>query len=241
MNCEAIRENVHCFLDEALHPEAAVEVDRHLRSCEGCRRVYQEYRELKEAVSSRLCLPDPLGEQMWREIQLRSQQTLFSGVVGCWDRVWTFWRDLERPIVWAKLVALPITLVCFISALSYLPKVDLHEWMYAVFGTPRHVTDVGARPVVTLVSVRQSSTELSGLMDTVWKMSYEDSLSLVAEITPEGHAEIDSVLEYPRSRALLEAVDLTLRRSQFAKSHDLNRFVIYSFQKIDVWEEQRGL
>ena len=79
-------------------------------------------------------------------------------------------------------------------------------------------------------------------MDTAWKIPYEDSLSLVAEITPEGYAQIDDILEYPKNQELLEAVDLTLRCTQFETRHHLSRpFVIYSFQKIDVYGDQKGM
>ncbi len=77
-------------------------------------------------------------------------------------------------------------------------------------------------------------------MSAVWKMPFEDSLSLVAAITPEGSAEIGDVLEYPKSQELLRAIALTLRSSQFqtAGAHRLDHpFVIYSFQKVDVYEE----
>ena len=86
--------------------------------------------------------------------------------------------------------------------------------------------------------VRYQTGELDDLMNAVWKMPFEDSLSLVAEIGPEGFVQIGSVLEYPRSPMLLDAVDLTLRGSRFeiAASHDLDSpFMIYSFQKVDVY------
>ena len=68
------------------------------------------------------------------------------------------------------------------------------------------------------------------------------SLSLVAEITPEGFAKIGDILEYPKSQDLLKAVGLTLSGGQFqaASAQNLDQsFVIYSFQKVDVYE--RGL
>ncbi len=96
--------------------------------------------------------------------------------------------------------------------------------------------------VITHPPVRQQQGPLDGLMDTAWKIPYEDSLSLVAEITPEGYAQIDDILEYPKNQELLEAVDLTLRCTQFETRHHLSRpFVIYSFQKIDVYGDQKGM
>ena len=95
--------------------------------------------------------------------------------------------------------------------------------------------------MVLNVEVVQDRSELLDLVDTAWRLPYEDSLVLVAEIKPEGHAEIDSVLKSPRSYALLDAVGTTLRGSQFKEVGKLaSPFFIYSFQKIDVYE-QRGL
>jgi hypothetical protein len=69
-------------------------------------------------------------------------------------------------------------------------------------------------------------------------------LSLVAKLTPEGSAKIGDVLEYPKSPDLLEAVELTFSGGQFqtvsAQNSD-DTFVIYSFQKVDVYENRRGL
>ncbi len=81
-------------------------------------------------------------------------------------------------------------------------------------------------------------------MNAVFKLPFEDSLYLVAEITPEGSAEIGDVLEYPKSSDLLEAVELTLSGGQFQTVSAQNlehSFVIYSFQKVDVYENRRGL
>ncbi len=101
-----------------------------------------------------------------------------------------------------------------------------------------------SRPVIAQVSVRYQGTEFEDLMTTVWKIPFEDRLSLVAKITADGSAQIGDVLEYPKSPDLLEAVELTLRGGQFqtvsAQNSDVS-FVIYSFQKIDVYENRRGL
>jgi hypothetical protein len=77
-------------------------------------------------------------------------------------------------------------------------------------------------------------------MDTAWRLPYEDSLSLVAEINEEGYAEIGDVLEYPKSQKLFDAVDRALRNSQFVASDTRSRSrVIFSFQKIDVWDKDQ--
>ena len=100
-------------------------------------------------------------------------------------------------------------------------------------------TEVNSSSTKTYAT-RQGQTKFKNLMETAWRLPYEDSLSLVAEITEEGHAEIGNVLEYPKSRELFDAVDLALRSSQFvASDSSLRPCVIFSFQKIDVWDRDQ--
>jgi hypothetical protein len=97
-------------------------------------------------------------------------------------------------------------------------------------------------PVVSSVQARQQKEDLNGLVDAAWRLPYEDSLSLVAEIGPAGFAEIDSILEYPKSSELLNAVNLSLRRSHFERTGGMgNSLLIFSFQKIDVYDRVLGL
>jgi hypothetical protein len=50
------------------------------------------------------------------------------------------------------------------------------------------------------------------------------------------------VLEYPKSDALFNAVDVALRTSKWLSDDSGSRpQVIFSFQKIDVWSSQQGL
>ena len=105
-------------------------------------------------------------------------------------------------------------------------------------------SDPLSRPIIAHVSVHYRGTEIEDLMRAVWKIPFEDSLSLVAKITPEGSDEIGDVLEYPKSPDLLKAVERTLRGGQFQTVSAQNlddSFVIYSFQKVDVYENRRGL
>ena len=119
--------------------------------------------------------------------------------------------------------------------------IRVERLVYLIVSTPPWTIENAGTPVVLNIEVVQDRSELSDLVDTAWRLPYEDSLALVAEIKPEGHAEIDSVLQSPRSYALLDAVGTTLRGTQFKEVGNLSSpFFIYSFQKIDVYE-QRGL
>ena len=99
-----------------------------------------------------------------------------------------------------------------------------------------------SQPVLTQVSARFKKSEISDLMTAVGKIPFEDSLSVVVEITSDGHALISEVLEYPKSQDLLRAVDLSLRQSRFeAETDAVQPFVIYSFRKVDVYSSGGGL
>ena len=90
---------------------------------------------------------------------------------------------------------------------------SLHE--YPMLATLAPTSSPLSRPVIAQVSVHYPGTEFEDLMTAVWKIPFEDSLSLVAKITPDGSAKIGDVLEYPKSPDLLEAVELTLSGGQF--------------------------
>ena len=147
------------------------------------------------------------------------------------------WRNLEPGSLWARASALPISAVFLSLLFGTLAPIRVERLAYMIVSTPPWTVENSGIPVVLNVDVVQRSGELADLVDTAWRLPYEDSLSLVAEIKPEGHAEIGNVLEFPRSSALMDAVGSTLRESQFQEVGGLaNPFVIYSFQKIDVYE-----
>ena len=52
MDCTEIRSRLHAYLDQELELPGAMEVDRHLASCEACKSIYAEQTALRSAVRS---------------------------------------------------------------------------------------------------------------------------------------------------------------------------------------------
>ena len=236
MTCQELRQQIHEFLDDELPPKDFAALNEHVKQCAGCRRYQDEFRWLKDALSFQPLSPSA-QEELWKRLQLQVEHSWKTRIVELGDSLRTFWRDLDRGVLWSKLTAAPVTLAFFAAILTQFGQVHFHE--YPMMATFSPTSSSLSEPVIAQVSVHYTGTEIEDLMTAVWKIPFEDSLSLVASITPEGSATIGDVLEYPKSPDLLEAVELTLSGGQFqgTSTQNLNdSFVIYSFQKVDVYE-----
>ncbi len=240
MTCQELRQQIHEFLDGELPPRDSAAVNEHIKQCAGCQRYQDEFSWLKDALSFER-LSQSVQKELWKRVRLRVECNWKTRVLEFSQDLRTFWRDLDRGVLWSKLTAAPVTLAFFAMILTQFGQVNFQEYpMMAISPT----SDPLSRPIIAHVSVQYRGTEIEDLMSAVWKIPFEDSLSLVAKITPEGSAEIGDVLEYPKSPDLLKAVERTLRGGQFQTVSAQNlddSFVIYSFQKVDVYENRRGL
>jgi hypothetical protein len=243
MKCDTFRQRIHEFLDDELPPKGFSAFREHVENCEACRQLHDELLWAKEALPFQRLSPT-LQKQLWKGIHDSITKTWWDSSVDRWNGWHTWWRDLDRWMVWSKVAAVPVTLAFFVAMMLPFEPLRVQQWTYPVMATLSPSSNSTTPPATTEVLVRYPGEALDDLMKTVWKMPYEDSLSLVAEIGPEGFAQIENVLEYPRSPTLLNAVDLTLRGSHFeiATFHDIDSpFMIYSFQKVDVYEGSQGL
>ncbi len=241
MTCQELRQQIHEFLDGELPPRDFAAFNEHVKQCAGCQRYQDEFSWLKDALSFER-LSQSAQEQLWKRVRLRVERDWKTRLLEFGEDLRTFWRDLDRGVLWSKLTAAPLTLAFFAMILTQFGQVTLQEIPMRATLSP--TSSPFSRPVIAHVSVHYRGREIEDLMSAVWKIPFEDSLSLVATITSEGSAKIGDVLEYPKSPDLLEAVELTLRGSQFQTVSALNlddSFVIYSFQKVDVYENRRGL
>ncbi len=241
MTCQELRQQIHEFLDGELPPRDFAAFNEHVKHCAGCQRYQDEFHWIKDALSFQRLSPSAQKE-LWKRVKLQVGRTWKTRILEFGDDLRTFWRDLDRGVLWSKLTAAPVTLAFFAAILTQFGQVDFQEYpmMAALSPTSSSLSE----PVIAQVSVHYRGTEFEDLMTAVWKIPFEDSLSLVASITPEGSARIGDVLEYPKSPALLEAVELTLSGGHFQTVNTRNLddfFVIYSFQKVDVYGKRRGL
>jgi hypothetical protein len=237
MRCQVFQARIHEFLDGELPPREMSWMEEHRLRCEPCRRDYEELVLIRQGIGTRATMPLAAVEQVRRRLDRHLQGG--DGLREAADWLRTYWRDLDRRFVWSKVSAVPVTLCLFALLLVYFSPARLERLDMLAFSS--HPADRQGVPFVRSVRMRQTREDIQILLDVAWRLPFEDSLSVVAEIRPDGIVEIDSVLEYPRSRALLTAVDGALRRSRFDRGPVTgNRLVIFSFQKIDVYDETNG-
>jgi hypothetical protein len=240
MRCQEVSKKIHDFLDRELPSVEADSLERHLQGCLACRALHDELSWTKRIVSERLRLTEISQDHLWKHIQTAANRSFQDFLWEAWDNFRTFWRDLDRSIIWSKLSAVPVTVCFFIIIMMQFPQALFREFSYPAFA----FTSAGAssEAVMTKVYTRHGPA-LSGLAAAAWRIPYEDSFSLIAQITPEGNAQIEDVLQYPKSAALLIAADSALRNSEFQTARNFinTPLVVFSFQKIDVYEEKKAL
>lgn len=234
MRCESFRKQIHEFMDGELPPRELSGMEEHRLRCSVCRQEINEMTLIRDVLRSRATLPEAaataINGRILRETTRRSR------VVEALDWLRTYWRDLDRRLVWSKVSAVPVTLCFFAVLLVHFSPARLEGLETLVFASQQ--SEVMGVPFVRIVRMRQNTEDLQVLMEVSWRLPFEDSAAVVAEIRPDGYARIDSVLEYPRSYAFFNAVNGTLRRSRFDRAREMeNAVVIFSFQKIDVYEE----
>ncbi len=243
MTCRELRRKIHDSLDQRLPADQQLRLEEHLGKCQKCRRFYNEMDWIKRTLAVKYRLPEVSQRYLWKRLQKRIQRKFKSPFVETWRTLGSLVGDWDRQYLWSTLVAAPVTVGFFILILTQFSRVDFLEWNYPAVAMGAQVSANRAlQPVLTQVSARFKKSEISDLVTAVGKIPFEDSLSVVVEITSDGHALISEVLEYPKSQDLLRAVDLSLRQSRFeAETDAVQPFVIYSFRKVDVYSREEGL
>ncbi len=243
MSCQDVLKNIHDYLDGELSASQASELESHLRQCDACRSEVDDLSWVRQTLAVKEHLPAAAEEQIWKHVHQRLGVVWWDWAYGLFDDIRTYWRDLDRITVWTRVSAVPVTLAFFVSILLQFPLVAIEEWTYPAFTMKRMPSSVFSEALVTQIQARHTPAEIDDIMSAAWKLPYEDSFTVLAQVTAEGHAEIEDVIEYPKSHDLLQAVDDTLRATQFqtAQNNTVKPLVIYSFQKIDVYSDQPGL
>ncbi len=230
-------------MNKSLSPKLTFEMQQHIKVCPHCEHVYLEYSSVQELLSERHKLPASASQRTYRRVLVSSRWNIFKTISLALDWLRVYWRDLDSRFIWSKIYAVPMTVLLFALTLLNLQfgmtqaPVGPAMNFLGMNGEEDILDHTSPPPSFRNVSVRQSRSEISRLVRTVRKTPYEDSLCVVAEITPEGNAEIDQVIEYPKNEGLLDAVHETLQQSQFEQSNEMDEtLLLVSFHKIDVWE-----
>ncbi len=244
MKCSAFTRDIHNFINRTLSPKQTLDMQKHMELCRECELFYLEYSSVKELLSERHKLPEAASHRTYRRILISSKWNVFKELSLACDWLRIYWRDLDSRFIWSKIYAIPLTLALFTLTILNLQlgvtqmPVGPDMNFLGVNGEEDILDHTAPPPSFRNVAVKQSRPEITRLVRTARKMPYEDSLFVVAEITPEGNAQIGRVLEYPKNDGLLDAVDGALHNSQFEQSNEMNEtLVLVSFHKIDVWEK----
>lgn len=243
MNCSSFMRNIHDFMNLSLSPKQTIEMRQHIESCRKCAHLFLEYSSVKELLSERHKLPSTASQRTFRRVLISSRWNIFKDLAFALDWLRVYWRDLDSRFIWSKVYAIPLTCLLFsltllnlhfgVSDVTEVPEMNF----FGVNGEEDILDHSAPPPSFRRVSVRQSQLEISRLVRTARKTHYDDSLFVVAEITPDGNAEIGDVLEYPKNSMLLDVMGDTLQQSQFEQSTEMDEtLVLVSFYKIDVWE-----
>lgn len=240
MRCQKFRDLIHDYLDMQLSVQEMTAIQSHLDRCPGCLKLYEEFLTIRKTLASRITMPEACSQHIWKEVQHSRQRNLRMVAAQWWDALYTLWRDTDRKYIWSKLSATPVTFLFFALIFGHFAPGEIQPSNFYVFSLedwPESNRDV---LTVQSVEVEQNRSQIRNLVEAAWKLPYEDSLSLIAEITPEGNARIGDILVHPKSNDLLQAVNLTLQNARFDRSPRVPRqYLIYSFQKIDVWYDAR--
>lgn len=230
MTCRDFVENIHDFLDARLPAREMASLDSHMQSCKRCRRAYREYVEVQEMVVERSHLPGASSRAILTKLRRRDWKAFFRELC---DRVWTSVRDLDRRLVCVRASTAPFALGLFLILLIQFAPADTERLAFMAIEPQLHQHSL---PRVLNVEVRQKQREFDEMLHAAWRLPYEDSLSLIAEVQPEGRLKVEGVLEYPKSDALLNAAHAALNTSYLEQAGLSNSLLIFSFQKIDVYE-----
>jgi hypothetical protein len=251
MNCRFVRREMHAYLDSELAPRILSAIERHLESCQECQAAVQESRQVRSLLRLRVSLPEASGAKMRRYLEKRRGGAILPAVLERLDDVRIYWRDLDRRFLWSRISGVPLTMALFALLMAQFVPSQIEDFFMSahdngisvpVIALQTHSSAGDVSPLVRTAHLRQERNDVIGLISTAWKLPYEDSLSLVAEINPQGRAQIENVLEYPKNPKLLQAFDTALRGSRFANGRGLDKTMVFlSFHKIDVYESARGL
>ena len=243
MKCSVFIKNIHDFMNKSLSPRMIHEMERHLEECVHCQKTYLEYSSVRELLSERHRLPVSASQRTYRRVRVTSRLNIFKEIAQGLDWLRVYWRDLDSRFIWSKIYAAPLTALLFALTLLNLqfgmteaPVAPAMNFL-GVNGEVDILDHTAPPPSFRNVSVQQSRPEINNLVRMARKTPFEDFLYVIAEITPEGNAEIDQVIEYPKNEGLLDAVDETLQQSRFEQCKEMDEtLLLVSFHKIDVWE-----
>jgi anti-sigma factor RsiW len=148
MSCEEARELLHGYLDNELDLGAALEFERHLRSCAACERAYANQQTLRSAIRSQapyFKAPRSLGRNV-RPIRWVAPLAIAAGLVLMIAGTWTVLRTQPRGDLVAQEVVAGHVRSLMANHLTDVPSSDRHTvkpWFLGKLDFSPDVKDLG--------------------------------------------------------------------------------------------------
>ncbi|MEE8585058.1 MAG: zf-HC2 domain-containing protein, partial [Acidobacteriota bacterium] len=233
MKCVKVRSLVHEYLDRELTGLGESDIEEHLDGCRSCNAFVDQLLFVQRAVSARVQLPSASQHLLWSRIQARRNRSLWSRLSSGIDSLFTYWRDLDRRILWSRLSAVPVSIGCFalLIVLMLPPSPQLQQFAAWMELQPR-------APMITIIEAQQDPRRFKQIYDdleqAIRESGADDEATLILDIGPgKQHVEVGDIRQYPNSQKLLEALVLSLRATRFEPAQKPRR-ILHIFNSIQV-------
>lgn len=235
MNCREIQELVHEFVDGELSGVEEHRIEKHLESCNRCRREVEEIRFLQGALSVRAPLPQASSHLLWNNIRRSTAFTWRQRLGLALERVTDRFRDMESRVLWARLGAVPLSLACFALLIAQMGQ-------FSSSLIPVLRGSALGRTEVVFAQGRMPQDRAALFVKTVEQLDGEDHAAVVAHVRQDGSVEIEGVAEYPDNLRLLDALEESVRATRFDSSPSRGRTFVHVHSSIEVLEPiERGM
>lgn len=242
MNCTVCKERISQYLDHQVSENLRAEMDYHLSLCPVCQTRLRETETVRAGLRQ---LPErPVPAAFTRQWVEALEQAAVQNPPPRWQSFkWKDWLDSMRPMMAGYSIGAVMTCVLFTGVLWSLkpimrlnePDVQIVVTMYdfSQRGVPTKQPGVSAETVTTvsftppsIASVGTSNRQV--VMPDVFFVptnGSDDGLVFIAEVSPQGKAQLVRMVSPQRNPQLIAAVSTVLGRSSFQPARERGQAV----------------
>ena len=235
MRCGTWHSLIHEYLDGELNAQQEAEIEEHLTRCPACSDRCDEYSAVSQLMTVPVRLSESSSDLLYQRIRRKIQLTYRQRLAELVDTVRIGWRDMDSRKLWAKLAAVPLTVLFFSTLMPQIQHRDFLNLPFPVFSTQGSRMSQPTPPMVQVVNGRQELDGFNRMLHVVNAIPYEDQTAVLLGIDQGGKVAIDGILEQPKNPRMLEAIDESVKTTRFGPQRE-SRQLIHYFLKIDVYE-----
>ncbi len=223
MFCEKVLKQLSEFIDEALDPAAALEVSRHLNSCESCKKEYESLLHIRLKLKSIPVVQPPIYLRNLVEIRMSARRESWrANLRNTLERRWSIIRTTEGIYYWTKALGAAMTTVCFLliilAASPYYYYMNAGSNMSSDSITPEFRQQV-VRDVLKKIGLQTNSqisirrdpaiggAYLQDFAQSVSHLSDDETVSFGLAVDPDGAAKMQTVIDYPSDKKALSSLN----------------------------------